>query len=145
VGAGKAKKYGEPFLELIKTYVDENEIIRPHDMVVKSVVNKSGLKVYIIRSIDRKLSLEDIAVAKNLTVEELLSEIERIVESGTRLDLSYYVDELVDPYNQEDILDYFREAESDSIDEALDELGEEEYSEVDIRLMRIKYLSDVGN
>jgi len=145
VGIGKATKYGEPFLELIKTYVDENEIIRPHDMVVKSVVNKSGLKVYIIRSIDRKLSLEDIAVAKNLTVEELLGEIERIVESGTRLDLSYYVDELVDPYNQEDILDYFREAESDSIDEALDELGEEEYSEVDIRLMRIKYLSDVGN
>ena len=145
VGIGKATKYGEPFLELIKTYVEENEIIRPHDMVVKSVVNKSGLKVYIIRSIDRKLSLEDIAVAKNLTVEELLGEIERIVESGTRLDLSYYVDELVDPYNQEDILDYFREAESDSIDEALDELGEEEYSEVDIRLMRIKYLSDVGN
>jgi ATP-dependent DNA helicase RecQ len=145
VGIGKAKKYGEPFLELIKTYVEENEIIRPHDMVVKSVVNKSGLKVYIIKSIDRKLSLEDIAVAKNLTVEELLGEIERIVESGTRLDLSYYVDELVDPYNQDDILDYFQEAESDSIDEALDELGEEEYSEVDIRLMRIKYLSDVGN
>ena len=125
VGAGKAKKYGEPFIKLIKTYVEENDIIRAHDMVVKSVVNKSGLKVYIIRSIDRKLSLEDIAKAKSLSVEELLGEIERIVESGTRLDLSYYVDELVDPDNQLDILDY--------------------YSEVDVRLMRIKYLSDVGN
>lgn len=145
VGVGKAQKYGNPFLELIKTYVEENDIVRAHDMVVKSVVNKSGLKVYIIKNIDRKLSLEDIAVAKNLKVEELLGEIERIVESGTRLDLSYYVDELVDPYNQEDILDYFQEAESDSIEEALEELGEEEYSEVDIRLMRIKYLSDVGN
>ncbi|PID94376.1 MAG: DNA helicase RecQ [Bacteroidetes bacterium] len=145
VGAGKAQKYGEPFLNLIKTYVEENEIVRAHDMVVKSVVNKSGLKVYIIKSIDRKLSLDDIAVAKNLTREELLGEIERIVESGTRLDLSYYVDELVDPYNQEDILDYFREAESDSIEEALRELGEEDYPEMEIRLMRIKYLSDVGN
>ncbi|PIE87794.1 MAG: DNA helicase RecQ [Bacteroidetes bacterium] len=145
VGTGKAQKYGEPFLKLIKTYVEEHEIIRAHDMVVKSVVNKSGLKVYIIKSIDRKLSLDDIAVAKNLTKEELLGEIERIVESGTRLDLSYYVDELVDPYNQEDILDYFREAESDSIEKALEELGEEDYPEMEIRLMRIKYLSDVGN
>ena len=145
VGAGKAKKYGEPFIKLIKTYVEENDIIRAHDMVVKSVVNKSGLKVYIIRSIDRKLSLEDIAKAKSLSVEELLGEIERIVESGTRLDLSYYVDELVDPDNQLDILDYFQEAESDSVEEAIEELGEDDYSEVDVRLMRIKYLSDVGN
>ncbi|HPE86280.1 MAG TPA: DNA helicase RecQ [Bacteroidales bacterium] len=145
VGTGKANKYGKPFLELIKTYVEDNEIIRPNDMVVKSVVNKSGLKVYIIKSIDRKMSLEDIAIAKSITVTELLTEIERIVESGTRLDLSYYVDEYVDADHQLDILDYFQEAESDSIEEALQELGENEFTEDEIRIMRIKYLSDVGN
>ncbi len=145
VGSGKAQKYGEPFLKLIKTYVEENEIIRPMDMVVKSVVNKSGLKVYIIQNIDRKISLEDIALAKNMTIGELLSEIERIVSSGTKLDLSYYVNEYVDPYHQEEIYDYFREAESDSIQDALVELGEDEFSEEEIRLMRIKFMSDLGN
>jgi ATP-dependent DNA helicase RecQ len=145
VGAGKAAKYGQPFLELISQYVEENEITRPNDIIVKSVVNKSGLKVYIIKSIDRKLSLKDVAHAKNLTMEELLTEIERIVSSGTRLDINYYVEEHVDEYHQEDILDYFSEAETDSIDEALEELGEAEYNEEEIRLMRIKYLSEVGN
>ena len=91
VGAGKAQKYGKPFLELIASYVEENEIIRPMDMVVKSVVNKSGLKVYIITNIDRKISLEDIAIAKTLTADELLTEIESIVDSGTKIDLSYYL------------------------------------------------------
>ena len=103
------------------------------------------MKVYIIKSIDRKLSLKDVAHAKNLTMEELLTEIERIVSSGTRLDINYYVEEHVDEYHQEDILDYFSEAETDSIDEALEELGEAEYNEEEIRLMRIKYLSEVGN
>ena len=145
VGSGKAQKYGEPFLKLIKTYVEENEIIRPMDMVVKSVVNKSGLKVYIIQSIDRKVSLEDIALAKCMTISELLTEIERIVSSGTKLDLSYYVNEYVDPYHQEEIYEFFREAESDSIQDALVELGEDEFSEEEIRLMRIKFLSDLGN
>ncbi len=145
VGSGKAQKYGEPFLKLIKTYVEENEIIRPMDMVVKSVVNKSGLKVYIIQSIDRKVSLEDIALAKSMTISELLTEIERIVSSGTKLDLSYYVNEYVDPYHQEEIYEFFREAESDSIQDALVELGEDEFSEEEIRLMRIKFLSDLGN
>jgi len=145
VGVGKAQKYGTPFLSLIKTYVDENDITRPNDMVVKSVVNKSGLKVYIIKNIDRKVPLEDIAVAKNMTISELLGETERIVESGTRLDLSYYVDEYVDVDHQEDILDYFQEADSDSIEDALNELGENEFTENEIRIMRIKYLSDVGN
>jgi len=145
VGTGKAQKYGEPFLKLIKTYVEENEIIRPMDMVVKSVVNKSGLKVYIIQSIDRKISLEDIAMAKSMTISELLSEIERIVSSGTKLDLSYYVNEYVDPYHQEEIYDYFREAESDSISDAIVELGEDEFTEEEIRLMRIKFMSDLGN
>ena len=145
VGTGKAQKYGEPFLKLIKTYVEENEIIRPMDMVVKSVVNKSGLKVYIIQSIDRKISLEDIAMAKTMTISELLTEIERIVSSGTKLDLSYYVNEYVDPYHQEEIYDYFREAESDSIPDAIVELGEDEFTEEEVRLMRIKFMSDLGN
>ena len=145
VGAGKASKYGAPFLELIKNYVEENEITRPMDMVVKSVINKSGLKVYIIQNIDRKISLEDIAFAKSMTISELLTEVERIVSSGTKLDLSYYVNEYVDTYHQEEIIDYFSEAESDSIDDALKELGEDEFSEEEIRLMRIKFISDLGN
>lgn len=145
VGSGKALKYGKPFLALIKEYVEENEIIRPMDMVVKSVVNKSGLKVYIIQNIDRKLVLEDIAYAKNLSVGELLSEIESIVSSGTKIDLKYYIDEFVDPYHQEEIFNYFREAESDSVEEALTNLGEDEYSEEEIRLMRIKFMSELGN
>jgi len=145
VGAGKAQKYGKPFLELIANYVEENEIIRPMDMVVKSVVNKSGLKVYIIQNIDRKISLEDIAIAKNLSADELLSEIEHIVASGTKIDLNYYIDETIDPYHQDEILDYFREAETDSVDDALKELGENEFSEEEIRLMRIKFMSEVGN
>ena len=145
VGAGKAQKYGAPFIELIKSYVEENEIIRPMDMVVKSVVNKSGLKVYIIQNIDRKISLEDIAIAKNMTIGELLTEIERIVSAGTKLDLNYYVNEYVDPYHQEEIYDYFREAESDSIEDAISELGEDEFTEDEVRLMRIKFMSDLGN
>ncbi len=145
VGTGKAVKYGEPFLKLIKQYVEDNEIIRPNDMVVKSVVNKSGLKVYIIQSIDRKLPLEDIAHTKNLNLDELLIEVESIVSSGTRIDLSYYIEEYVDEYHQEDIYEYFREAESDSIEDALAALGESEYTEEEIRLMRIKFMSEIGN
>ncbi len=145
VGTGKASKYGEPFLKLIRQYVEENEIIRPNDMVVKSVVNKSGLKVYIIQSVDRKLPLEDIAYAKSLSMDELLTEIESIVASGTRIDIKYYIDEFVDEYHQEEIYDYFHEAESDSIEKALQELGESEYSEEEIRLMRIKFMSEIGN
>ncbi len=146
VGAGKAKKYGKPFLDLIKQYVEENDIARPNDMVIKSVVNKSGLKVYIIKSIDRKLPLPDIAHAKDLSLSELLTEIERIVSSGTKVDLNYYIQEFVDEYHQEDIIDYFsEEAETDSLEDALNELGEAEYSEEEVRLMRIKFLSEVGN
>ncbi len=145
VGAGKAKKYGKPFIDFIKQYVEENEIMRPNDMVVKSVINKSGLKVYIIRSIDRKLALGDIAHTKNLTVEELLTEIERIVSSGTKIDINYYIDEFVDEYHQEEIYEYFEEAESDSVEEALIELGENEFSEKEVRMMRIKFISEVGN
>lgn len=145
VGAGKAKKYGEPFLDLIEQYVEENDITRPNDMVIKSVINKSGLKVYIIKSIDRKLPLPDIGHGKNLNLSELLSEIERIVSSGTRVDIDYYIDEHVDEYHQEEIYDYFSEAETDSVEEALEELGEAEFTEDEVRLMRIKFISEIGN
>ncbi|RLD82249.1 MAG: DNA helicase RecQ [Bacteroidetes bacterium] len=145
VGAGKAHKYGKPFLELIAIYVEENDIIRPNDMVVKSVVNKSGLKVFIITNIDRKISLNDLADAKNLSLSELLDELERIVASGTKIDINYYITEHIDEYHQEEIYEYFGEAESDSIQEALEELGEEEFSEEEIRLIRIKFMSDVAN
>ena len=138
-------KYGKPFLDLIKEYVEENEIIRPMDMVVKSVVNKSGIKVFIIQSIDRKVALEDIALAKNLSFDELITEIESIVGSGTKIDINYYIDEFVDPYHQEEIFEYFRKAESDSIDDALRDLGEDEFTEEEIRLMRIKFMSELGN
>ncbi len=145
VGSGKAKKYGAPFVKLIAEYVEENDIMRPMDMVVKSTVNKSGLKVYIIQAIDRKLPLEDIAKSKNLKEDELLKEIEHIVGSGTRIDLQYYINEYVDPYHQDEIFDYFHTAETDSIQEALVELGENEFTEEEIRLMRIKFMSEIGN
>ncbi len=145
VGAGKAKKFGEEFIKLIAKYVEEKEIIRPQDMVVKSVVNKSGNKVFIIQSIDRKMDFEDIAHAKNLEMEELLSEIESIVNSGTRLDISYYIDQVVDEDRAEDIYLYFKEdAESDSIAEAMEELGDD-YTEEEVRLVRIKFLCEQGH
>jgi ATP-dependent DNA helicase RecQ len=145
VGAGKAQRYGEEFIDIIKKYVDEKEIIRPLDMVVKSVVNKSGIKVYIIQSIDMKRPLEDIAEAKGLEMSELVSEIEAIVNSGTRLNLDYYIDMTIDEERQRDIYSYFREeAESDSLEDAIKELGNE-FEEEEIRLIRIKFLSEMGN
>lgn len=145
VGTGKASKFGQPFIELIGRYVEENEIERPMDMIVKSVVNKSGLKVYIIQNIDRKLSLLSIAKSKQLTFNELLDEIERIVSSGTKVDISYYIRENVDEEKQREVLDYFKESESDSIGDALKDLGEDDYTEEEVRLMRIKFISDFGN
>jgi len=145
VGAGKAQRYGKEFVEVIKKYVEEKEIIRPLDMVVKSVVNKSGLKVYIIQSIDMKRPLEDIAEAKGLEMDELISEIEAIVNSGTRINLDYYIDMVIDEERQHDIYSYFREeAETDSLEEAINTLGSE-FEEEEIRLMRIKFLSEMGN
>lgn len=145
VGAGKAVRYGEEFIEIIKKYVEEKEIIRPLDMVVKSVVNKSGMKVYIIQSIDMKRPLEDIAEAKGLEMAELISEIEAIVNSGTRINLDYYINSTIDDERQHDIYSYFREeAESDSLEEAFKELGNE-FEEEEIRLVRIKFLSEMGN
>ena len=146
VGVGKAKRYGQEFVDLISKYVKEKEIVRPQDLVVKSVVNKSGLKVYIIQSIDRKLPLDDIADAKGLEMGQLLDEIEAIVNSGTRINIDYYINEVMDEEHQENIFEYFREeAETESVEEALAELGEEEYSEEDIRLIRIKFISELGN
>jgi ATP-dependent DNA helicase RecQ len=145
VGAGKAQKYGKDFVELIKSYVEENEIERPQDMVVKSVVNKSGIKVYIIKSIDRKMSLDDIADAKNISLTDLLAEIEAIINSGTKIDLNYYIDEVLDYDQQDDIYSFFHEAESGTIEEALEEFQDDDYSEEQIRLMRIKFISEMGN
>ncbi|MBG0859400.1 MAG: DNA helicase RecQ [Bacteroidales bacterium] len=145
VGAGKAQRYGKEFVEIIKKYVEEKEIIRPLDMVVKSVVNKSGLKVYVIQSIDMKRPLEDIAEAKGLEMNELLTEIEAIVNSGTRINLDYYIGMMIDEERQHEIYSYFREeAESDSLEDAIKELGSE-FEEEEIRLVRIKFLSDMGN
>jgi ATP-dependent DNA helicase RecQ len=145
VGAGKAQRYGEEFIDIIKKFVEEKEIIRPLDMVVKSVVNKSGIKVYIIQSIDMKRPLEDIAEAKGLEMPELVSEIEAIVNSGTRINLDYYIDSTIDEERQHDIYSYFREeAESDSLEDAIKELGNE-FEEEEIRLVRIKFLSEMGN
>ncbi|MBP7166275.1 MAG: DNA helicase RecQ [Bacteroidia bacterium] len=145
VGAGKATKYGKPFVDLIKKYVEDNEIERPMDLVVKSVVNKSGLKVYIIQNIDRKISLEDMADAKGLKLGEMIGEIETIVASGTRIDIQYYINEVIDEERQDEVFEYFRTAESDSVMDALKELGEDDYTEDEIRLMRIKFMSELGN
>ena len=145
VGAGKAQKFGEEFVKLIKAYVEEKEILRPQDMVVKGVANKSSNKIFIIQSIDRKMDFEDIARAKNLDLDELLTEIEAIVNSGTRLDIQYYLNKVMDEDKVEDIYLYFKEdAETDSLDDAIEELGSE-YSEEEIRLVRIKFISEVAN
>lgn len=145
VGPGKAQKFGKPFVDMIAKYVEENEIERPQDLVVKSIVNKSGLKVHIIQSIDRKLDLVDVAEAKGLKIEDIIAELESIVHSGTRVNINYYIDEVMDEEKQEEIEDYFREAESDSLEDAIDELGEEDYTAEEIRLVRIKFISEHGN
>ncbi|MBN1821857.1 MAG: DNA helicase RecQ [Prolixibacteraceae bacterium] len=145
VGQGKAKRYGKDFVELIKKYVEENEIERPQDLVVRSVANKSKLKVFIIQSIDRKIAFEDIADSQGIEVKDILTEVEAIVNSGTRLNIDYYINDVLDEDHQDEIFEYFREAKNDSLEDALEELGEDEYSEDDIRLMRIKFISDLGN
>ncbi|ACU04269.1 MULTISPECIES: DNA helicase RecQ [Pedobacter] len=145
VGNGKALKFGAPFLELIKKYVEDNDIERPIDLIIKTQANKSQLKVSIIQNIDRKIGLEDIARAKGITYDDILKEIEAIVNSGTKLNLNYFVDEMIDEDRQDEVFDYFQSAENDSIDEALKELGETDYSREEIQLMRIKFMSELGN
>ncbi len=145
VGVGKARKFGSEFIKLIKAYVEEKEIIRPQDMVVKSVGNKSGNKIFIIQSIDRKMDFEDIARDRDMEFDDLLTEIEGIVNSGTKLDISYYVNEFMDEDKMEDIYLYFKEdAQTDSLDEAIEELGAD-YTEDEIRLVRIKFICEQGN
>ncbi len=145
VGSGKASKFGLPFIELIKKYVDENDIDRPVDLVIKSAANKSALKVSIIQNIDRQISPEDIASAKGLSYDEILKELETIVNSGTKLNLNYYINELIEDDRQDEVFDYFRATETDSIDEALSELGTDDYTREELQLMRIKFLSELGN
>ena len=145
VGVGKARKFGEEFIRLIRAYVEEKEIVRPQDMIVKSVGNKSGNKIFIIQAIDRKMDFEDIARAKDLDFDELLTEIEGIVNSGTKLDISYYIEQVIDEDKSNDIYLYLKEdAQSDSLDEAIEELGGD-YTEEEIRLVRIKFMCEQGN
>ncbi len=144
VGEGKAKKYGKEFLELINRYVDENEIIRPDDLVVKSTGANSANKLYIIQNIDRKLSLSDIASGKGLKMDDLIKEMEQIVYSGTKLNIKYWIDEMLDDEQQEEIHDYFMESESDNIENALKEF-DGDYDIDELRLMRIKFISEVAN
>jgi ATP-dependent DNA helicase RecQ len=144
VGEGKAKKYGTPFLELINAYVEENEIIRPDDLVVKSTGANSGLKLYIIQNVDRKLPLDDIAAAKGLNISELVKEMEQIVFSGTKLNIGYWIDEILDEDQQDEIHEYFLDAESDDIEEALKEF-DGDYEDEELRLYRLKFMSEVAN
>lgn len=144
VGAGKAKRYGQEFCDLIKTHCEENEIDRPEDLRVRTVANKSKLKVSIIQSIDRKVALDDIALAKGIEFSELLDEVEAIVYSGTKLNIDYFLDEIMDEDHMLDIYDYFKESETDDIEDAMDELGDD-YSEEEIRLVRIKFISEMAN
>jgi ATP-dependent DNA helicase RecQ len=144
VGAGKAKRYGQEFLSLIKIHVEENEIERPEDLRVRTVANKSKLKVSIIQAIDRKVALDDLANTKGLGFSELLDEIEAIVYSGTRINISYFLMEIMDEEHIEEIFDYFKDSSSDSIQEAMDVLGGD-YTEEEIRLVRIKFISEYGN
>ena len=144
VGEGKAKKYGAPFVELISRYVEDNDIIRPDDLVVKSTGVNSANKLYIIQNIDRKLSLDDIASAKGMSMDDLIKEMEQIVYSGTKLNIKYWVDDLLDDDQQEEIHDYFMESESDKIEDALKEF-DGEYDIDELRLMRIQFISEVAN
>ncbi|MBB3186880.1 DNA helicase RecQ [Microbacter margulisiae] len=145
VGSGKAKRYGEPFVALIKRHVTENEIERPEDLRVRTVANKSKLKVAIIQAIDRKVALDDLAESKGLDFEELLDEVEAIVYSGTKINIDYFLHEIMDDDHINDIVEYFREAESDDLADAMNELGEEDFSEEEVRLVRVKFLSEMGN
>jgi ATP-dependent DNA helicase RecQ len=144
VGEGKAKKYGKAFVDLISKYVDENDITRPDDLVVKSTGANSGLKLYVIQSVDRKLALDDIASAKGLELPELIKEMEQIVFSGTKLNIGYWIDEILDEDQQEEIHDYFLEAETDSISAAVEEF-EGDYEDEELRLYRLKFISEVAN
>ena len=145
VGAGKAKRYGEEFIRIIKEYVEENEIIRPEDMRIRSVAKNSQQKISIIQAIDRRVDLDDLAESKGMSMEELLDEIEAIVYSGTKLNINYFIDEIMEEDKRDEIYDYFRTANTDSVKVAMKELDEDDISEIDIRLVRVKFQSELGN
>ena len=144
VGAGKAARYGQKFLDVIRRHVEENDIERPADMRVRTLPNKSKLKVSIIQQIDRKVALDDIAIALGLDFDVLISEVEAIVYSGTRININYFIEEIVDEERIEDIYEYFKNSTTDDINEALSCLGND-YSEEEVRLVRIKFLSELAN
>ena len=145
VGAGKAKRYGEEFIRIIKEYVEENEIIRPEDMRIRSVAKNSQQKISIIQAIDRRVDLDDLAESKGMSMEELLDEIEAIVYSGTKLNINYFIDEIMEEDKRDEIYDYFRTAHTDSVKVAMKELDEDDISEIDVRLVRVKFQSEMGN
>ncbi len=144
VGAGKAKRYGADFVKVIKRHVEDNEIERPEDLRVRSVPSRNSTKLFIIQSIDRKIPLPEIARAKGLEFNELLDRIEVIVYSGTKINISYYINDIMDEDSQEELFDFFKECQTDDLNEAYKEFGED-YTEDEIRLMRIKFLSEMGN
>jgi ATP-dependent DNA helicase RecQ len=144
VGEGKAKKYGKAFVALIANYVTENEIIRPDDMIVKSTGANSALKLYIIQNVDRKLPLDDIAAAKGMEMSAFIKEMEQIVFSGTKLNIDYWIDEILDEDQQEEMHEYFMDAETDKIAAAIEEF-DGDYEDEELRLFRIKFISEVGN
>jgi ATP-dependent DNA helicase RecQ len=144
VGPGKAQKFGKPFVDLIARYVEENDIERAEEVTVRSVVNKSGNKVHIIQNIDKRLPLDAIAKARNLTMDALLTELESIVQSGTKLDINYHLNDVFEPETLEEIMDYFRDAESDDIEAARVEF-DSDYSEEELRMVRLKFMSEVAN
>jgi len=146
VGVAKAQKYGGPFVEVIKRYVEDNEIERPQDIVVRSAVNKSANKIFIIKSIDKKMSLEDIARGKGLTMLELISEIEHIISSGTKVNIDYYIESNIEEDHQEELMAYWRDSETDSVEEAMEEFEDDpDYTEEEIRLIRIQFKSRYGH
>ena len=145
VGVSKAKRYGEEFLRVIKEYVDENEIIRPEDLRIRTVAKKSTRKRQIIAAIDRRVDLDELADSLGMSMEEMLDELEAIVFSGTKVNINYFIEEIVDADEEEEIYDYFKTAENDSIKDAMEELGEDYYDEIHVRLVRIKFHCDLGN
>lgn len=144
VGAGKARRYGGEFVKIIKKHVEDNEIVRPVDLRVLTPPNKSKVKRYLVEGIDRKVDLDVLAESKGLDLEELLDELESIVYSGTKININYFIDEVMDEDHKEEIFDYFKESSTDRISEAMAELGPE-FTEEEVRLVRIQFLSEMGN
>ena len=145
VGMGKAKKYGAEFVKTIKEYVEQNDIIRPQDIVVRSVANKSNNKIYIIQSLDKKIGIQDIAKGKGLSIDSLLNEMEEIVETGTKLNLQHIISNMMEEEEVDEIHDFFKKTENFSFDEARVEFDEDEFSDEEIRLLRINFISQIAN